>query len=273
MNTKDLLTINQFSQICRTTPRTVRFYEQKKLIVPTYIDPFTKYRYYEKEKLVRQFLRIKLLQNFHMPLSHIKKIVDQGIVETSIDQQLQKGKEEIDEQQKEYAFLQHMKDFLYYRDDLGKLLQTEYVGPFTILARKFPRVEYEKTNLYSQECKKDAQTYGIKTKDEYMMFYETRYYRPKTSYVEIWQICEGKEETKKEIPSNYSFVSFPKTKALTYLYRGPFTYFMLLYKQLNEYIDENKLVKGVHSFDYYLKYQINTPSQYDYLTKICFPIE
>src|SRR3989338_472751 len=67
----NLLTIKQFAEVCRTTPRTLRFYEKKGLFKPAVIDTFNKYRFYHPSQ-AREFLKIKLLQNFHVPLKQIK---------------------------------------------------------------------------------------------------------------------------------------------------------------------------------------------------------
>ena len=44
------------------------------------------------------------------------------------------------------------------------------------------------------------------------------------------------------------FRDFPQTKAITYTYRGPFGYFIILYQHLNEYIDTQNLTKTKNLF-------------------------
>src|SRR3990167_7579345 len=71
---KDLLTIQQFAKLCRSTPRTLRLYEKLGLIVPIDRDRWNKYRLYDSSQ-GRKFFRIKLLQNFHVPLKEIGEII------------------------------------------------------------------------------------------------------------------------------------------------------------------------------------------------------
>src|SRR5947207_2817168 len=75
-----VLTIAQFARLCRVTPRTLRFYEQKGLLKPAVVDEFTKYRGYLPEQ-VREVLKIKLLQQFNSPLNEIKELLQTGIDE------------------------------------------------------------------------------------------------------------------------------------------------------------------------------------------------
>lgn len=56
------------------SPRTLRFYEQKGLFKPIKIDSNSKYRFYDP-KQARDFLKIKLLQNFHLSLKQITRYV------------------------------------------------------------------------------------------------------------------------------------------------------------------------------------------------------
>ena len=90
------LTIKQFAEVCRTTPRTLRFYEKKGLFKPAVIDAFTKYRSYHPRQ-AREFLKIKLLQNFHVPLKQIKT----SFAENTLLSRLKILKEEIAEKEKE----------------------------------------------------------------------------------------------------------------------------------------------------------------------------
>ena len=186
---KNLLKINTFADICRTTTRTVRFYEQKGLIKPAYIDPFTKYRYYTEEQ-ARQFLRLRLLHDFHIPLNKLQEVVKSNRVKEALEEELKKFKEAMIEQEREYEYLTRMKAFLYDEDDIGKYLKEEVFGPHTLLCRLFKKGAYDETYDYWQETQKETKKLGIAYKDEYYMFYANRHYNPKDTDIEIGLICE-----------------------------------------------------------------------------------
>lgn len=271
---KNFLRINKFADICRTTPRTVRFYERKGLIKPAYVDPFTRYRYYTEEQ-ARYFLRLRLLHDFHIPLKTLQKIVKKNAVKEALEEELKKFKERMIEQQREYDYLVRMKAFLYDEDEIGKYLKKEEYGPYTLFCLSVKKGAYDETYDYWQEAKKQADKLEISYKYEYLMFYKNRYYNPIETDIEIGLICEKAPENIKTmtLPENVYFREFPKTSVISYTYKGPFGYFIILYQHLNEYIDAHDLTKTRGSFDYYIGHQENSKSMYDFVTNICFPIE
>ena len=67
------LRIGDFSNVVGISVKTIRFYEEKGLIKPTYIDKYTGYRYYD-EKNVEQVLIILQYKNMGFTLEEIKNI-------------------------------------------------------------------------------------------------------------------------------------------------------------------------------------------------------
>lgn len=140
----NFLSIQQFAQVCRTTPRTLRFYEKKRLFKPAMADPFTKYRFYDP-KQARDFLKIKLLQNFHIPLKQINNSPKNN-AEVHLRNKLQTLQEEIREKQKEYKFLEKIKDFLF--EENKNIFQVKTFGPFNLFCMKVEHGEYARITDY-----------------------------------------------------------------------------------------------------------------------------
>ncbi len=67
------LRIGDFSNVVRVSVKTIRFYEEKGLIKPAYIDKYTGYRYYD-EKNIEQILMILQYKNMGFTLEEIKNI-------------------------------------------------------------------------------------------------------------------------------------------------------------------------------------------------------
>ena len=67
------LRIGDFSNIVGISVKTIRFYEEKGLIKPAYIDKYTGYRYYD-EKSIEQILMILQYKNMGFTLEEIKNI-------------------------------------------------------------------------------------------------------------------------------------------------------------------------------------------------------
>ncbi len=67
------LRIGDFSNVVGISVKTIRFYEEKELIKPAYIDKYTGYRYYD-EKNIEQVLMILQYKNMGFTLEEVKSI-------------------------------------------------------------------------------------------------------------------------------------------------------------------------------------------------------
>ena len=70
-----LLSIGQFSALCRLSPKALRLYAELELVVPARIDPASGYRWYAAGQAERARL-VGLLRRLDMPLAQIAEIVD-----------------------------------------------------------------------------------------------------------------------------------------------------------------------------------------------------
>jgi len=78
MEKEDLLKISEIADFFGTTPKALRIYEQKGIIIPCKIDPESGYRYYSADQVKKLNLLIEL-QALGFSLKEIKKIMDGGI--------------------------------------------------------------------------------------------------------------------------------------------------------------------------------------------------
>lgn len=79
-----MIKIGDFAKLFNVSIKTIRFYEEKGLINPTYIDIYTGYRYYD-DKNINEMSKILALKNLGLELKEIKNIdmakIDQKIIE------------------------------------------------------------------------------------------------------------------------------------------------------------------------------------------------
>src|SRR3989344_6882612 len=231
----NLLTINKFAKLCRTTPRTLRFYEKKGLIKPAKIDSYNGYRYYNPRQ-VREFRKIKLLQNFNLSLKDINTNLGTKSSSQILNQKLKELEDNI-KQQKEYKFLSEMTKVLSEEDYLGKNLKTGYTGPFILFCVRVKHGEYDKINEYINSAYKVAQEHGVKLALKEITFYVDYIYKPKDTTLEIALICKGMNIPKIKLPENYCFKKYPKTKMSFYDYHGPYEYLPVFYQRFYGYIE------------------------------------
>ena len=72
-----MLSIGAFSKICKVSTKTLRYYPEIGLILPSEINPENGYRYYAIEQLETMLLIIRL-KSYHFSLEEIKQIIESG---------------------------------------------------------------------------------------------------------------------------------------------------------------------------------------------------
>lgn len=90
-----MLTIGEFSNICRVSTKTLRYYAEIGLILPDEINPKNGYRYYSIDQLERMLL-INRLKDYCFSLEEIKLILDsEEQIDEALFTALNKKKKEI----------------------------------------------------------------------------------------------------------------------------------------------------------------------------------
>ena len=83
-----MLKIGEFAKIFNVTIKTIRFYEEKELLKPCYIDKYSGYRYYDDEN-IKQMNQILYLKKLGFSLDEIKKY-DEKLVKNKIEEYQEK---------------------------------------------------------------------------------------------------------------------------------------------------------------------------------------
>lgn len=73
-----MFTIGEFSKIAGLTIKTLRFYHEEGLLVPSFVDPQTGYRYYD-ETQIETARTITFLRSLEFPLSEIKEALTHAV--------------------------------------------------------------------------------------------------------------------------------------------------------------------------------------------------
>lgn len=79
-----MLKIGEFENLFNVSIKTVRFYEEKELFKPFYIDKYTGYRYYD-ENNINEMTKILYLKELGFSLDEIKKYDEQLIADKIIE--------------------------------------------------------------------------------------------------------------------------------------------------------------------------------------------
>ena len=91
-----MLSIGEFSSICRVSTKTLRYYDEIGLLTPSEINPQNGYRYYAIEQM-ETLLFINRLKTYSFSLDEIKEIIHSDMLQDgSICHVLLRKKEEIE---------------------------------------------------------------------------------------------------------------------------------------------------------------------------------
>lgn len=266
-----LLSVAEFAEISSTTPRTIRFYEKAGLIKPAKIDRWNNYRYYFPEQ-TRIIAQIKLLQNFDIPLKEVKKLIHGREAYLSLRAHLQKMKEEITQKQQKIEMLETLNETIFEGEQLKKYFKPEKVGSYQLFCLTVNKGSYNKIPEYIDQVRQTAKQLKIDIQDSEITFFVDSEYKPRNSNLKVAVIYKNNVNKRINLPENYSFENFPKTKCLVFNYKGSYKFLTAIYKSLDQYIENNNIKINGAVFEQYLKSELNTNSEYQYITKICYPI-
>lgn len=120
-----MISIGQMANYCQTSIQTLRLYDKNGLLIPAYVNPRTKYRYYQPEQIF-QFNLIKYLQSTNLSLQEINSVMtDESVNLTDFwQEQEDKIQRQIEEQQRKLVIArfqqQQLKNLAVMRKHLGK---------------------------------------------------------------------------------------------------------------------------------------------------------
>lgn len=97
-----MLTIGEFSNLCKVSTKTLRYYAEIELIFPNQINPENGYRYYSVEQL-ETMLFINRLKAYNFSLEEIKKLMHKEMSDEKLYSALLEKKKELTRQAQEVA--------------------------------------------------------------------------------------------------------------------------------------------------------------------------
>lgn len=151
--------------------------------------------------------------------------------------------------------------------------KTESIGPYVLLCKDVLHGCYDGIATIADELYSEARELGVETTYKNICFYKDPYhYRPSDSHIEVGVVCKLKSVPKRIlVPAGLSFKRFPRQKVYMYSYKGPFEYLTFVHKRMVELTKDKKLTG--FPFDLSIDGPWNKKSQYDYLTKVGYPLD
>ncbi len=274
--TIDQIPISRFSVITRITPKALRYYDQKGLLVPEAKDSITGYRYYTADQLGRG-VRIKTLCNLGFQLEEIASFLqaeasgDGQAVEALLGDQLAKTQSEI-------ARLQRIEALLKQRDEeLMKMALIEPVikeVPALRVISKRDKGSCGETvgRLIGDLCgilvQPENQRNMVKMAGPCMAIYHDQEYKEKDADIEVAIPITGRIEA----DSSTEVKSLPAAKVLAVVHKGSYDTLHLTYKEIFDYIMKGGLEFAGPIRELYLNDPAKTPAE-ELMVEIQVPIK
>jgi DNA-binding transcriptional MerR regulator len=264
-----LYKISEFSRITNLTVKTLRYYDDEGILVPSIRDEYNSYRYYTEEEFEKA-KRIVLLRELNFSIAEIKDVLSHCEHDADLSFYLEEKKTQIEEAiRKNRELIKRIS--LHINPPQGEKEKMNYVTemkeiPAVLVAAIRYKGKYDDMGKYIGTLYKAVK--GNAAGVPLCLLYDDDY----TEEADI-EVCVP---IKKEIRAqNISVKKLPAIKALCTTHEGSYDSFNLAYKTLTDYVRENKLEMKTPSRQVYIKGpgMIFRGNEAKYITEIIIPIE
>ncbi|MCJ7855212.1 MerR family transcriptional regulator [Lachnospiraceae bacterium NSJ-143] len=270
---KKLYTIGDISDICGVPVKTLRYYDEIKLLVPKRRDSETNYRYYTEEQMLILH-NIRKLKNYGFSLDEVHSLVyEKGIdsLKESLNLRLSDIHEKIESLQELYNEIEN---------SIGKIELSSADKGITV--EEIP----ERGIIYTRRVEKDFKSDSIPVCRWFEIFELIRKNRLKaeSSILATYHNAPLEQFLKsecdleigiavKESPDFPFFKRVPSFKAVTTLHRGPLSGIVNTYVKTIKWANDNSCEINGHITEEFLMSPTDVKDESEYLTKIIIPVK
>ena len=238
--------IGEFSKITQLSIKTLRYYHEMNILVPSDIDEESGYRFYDEQSYERAKL-IKLLREFDFAIKEIQEILDTYEDEDDIKAYLLEKNDLIQQKISHYKKLQEkIMDYQTYKEVKIMLNQVQKIKVEPMLIASMTYVgKYQDVGEYLGKLFKSV---GMNVKGKPFSIYHDDDYKEDNATVEV---CIP---IKKEISyQNIDTKTIPGGEALSLLHVGPYDTLSDSYKVITDYLKENNIEQKYPTREHYIK--------------------
>lgn len=227
--------IGAFSVLAKTTIKTLRYYEKEELLIPSFVDTETGYRYYETGQLV-ELAKIISLRQIGLGIEEIKRVLHGCDLETV----LKKRKQQISE------------DILQYETQLSKinyLLEGKFMN-YEVVVKELPAyvVYYKEGRIHD--------------------------FSELTSFIlSSAEACRATNPSIKCITPDYCYVSYLDKEFKDTYHKGPYENLPSAYSFIMKYIEENNYEMIEAPRERYIDGIWNEKDENKWVTEIQVPVK
>lgn len=263
-----MLKIGEFSKLSRLTVKALRFYEEKGLLLPARVDPWTGYRYYEGGQL-ETAARIKVLRQLDFTLEQIRA----HLAGQPLGEALAAKKTELQQKQTELHARISMINYLMEESVMKYQPVMKEIGETVVYSEERQLKQYSEVTALvlesAMECLRLNPDIRCVQPDYGFCEYLDGEYRETDMRVRYSQAV-----TKAGLGNDrIQFRTLPATRAVCICHKGPYDRLGEAYAYIYRYAAENGLeVTGLHR-EVYIDGIWNQPDPEDWLTEIQLPVK
>jgi DNA-binding transcriptional MerR regulator/DNA gyrase inhibitor GyrI len=241
--------IGEFSLVARLSAKTLRFYHEEGILLPSRIDPVTGYRYYG-EAAVDRAVAIRELRSLGFSLEAIREIFSLCEEDEDIVPFLERRGEEIAREIENSRAMQGMiEEFLKRQKEMktmnvDKNIVIKELPDLTVAGIRF-KGRYDQVGKYFGPLMRRAGKYALGGP---MTIYHDHEYRDEDADMEVC-VPVRKAVNEGEVSSHL----LAGARAVTLIHQGPYETISESYRKIGEYMKECGLKAGVPSRELYLK--------------------
>ena len=266
---EQLYKIGMFANMNRVTIKTLRYYDEQKLLVPVYVDEENGYRYYAAGQAA-QLHRIIALKNMGFSIDDIRRITD-GAEEKSF--LLQKKQEILKDLAVLTEKLSQVESYLAKDSiNLSAPVLIKEIPQVIVCTMKLRIKSYDA--LFELMPQMGAQMELLDCKCAQPAYCFTHYLEPEYKEEDILvEICEAVTEKKQNL-GDIVFKELPKVpKAACIFHKGSYNTLHNSYAMLLKYIEENGYEICGNIRESYIDGIWNKDSENEWLTEIQIPVK
>lgn len=259
--------IGDFSKMSKVSIKTLRYYETKELLKPSYVDPESGYRYYDTSQLL-EISKILSFKQIGLSIQDIKNILDGTDKKSIFSKRKQEIKEKINLLKMEMSKI----DYLLTKNNIKNEIFVKEIPSYIIYYCEGVVENFHQISKFvldsGVECAKNNPDLKCITPDYCYVSYLDEEYKENNIKIMYAQAVEkmGKETDK---------IKFMKSKAVTAIciyHKGPYENLRDSYNMVLKYIEDNdyKIIDNVR--ECYIDGCWNKDNIDDYLTEIQFPV-
>jgi DNA-binding transcriptional MerR regulator len=242
--------IGEFSRITSLSIKSLRLYHEKEILIPSEIDEFTGYRYYN-ETNIECARTIKILKEYDFSLAEIKEIIDDCGEESEMMNMLIQKKEEIEKKIDHYKNVSLSIELIIQQE---KEIKMKTENEFEIEEKEVETMliaGYRMKGKYSEVGK----AYGIlgKTLGRHIngkamnLYYDSEFKEEDADFEPCFPVRKGNSG------DGISVRELKGGKCVSIIHKGPYDKLGDSYKKIFSYINEKNYKTEIPSREVYIK--------------------